>query len=366
MSQLDGLGNPIGREDCRHRRCRNVQCRRGCRKSSGARRIPGPCLAVFFSPTHNLDAVRSDRLREFNALLEFVKQSRGFDFTGYKRASLTRRVHRRMQVVGVNDLRGVRDVSRAEPGRVRSALQHHPDQRDRVLPRWRAVGRAEDRDDPALLEASGPTSPSASGARAAPRARRRTPLAIVLAEALGHGRVRRARQDLRDRRRRRGAGRAARHGGTMRRHESPRCRRSSCSTNTSSSDDDALRASARTCAALVIFGRNDLVQDAPISRIDLLVCRNTLMYFNADEAVADPGALPFRARPTTGYLLLGTAETLMTPTELFAPVDLASRSSRRSSRGRSAIAQPLWCLAAPRRSHGRRAQAPDDAARRVL
>src|SRR5256885_13243715 len=25
----------------------------------------------------------------------------------------------------------------------------------------------------------------------------------------------------------------------------------------------------------VIFGRNDLVQDAPISRIDLLLCRNT-------------------------------------------------------------------------------------------
>ena len=34
--------------------------------------------------------------------------------------------------------------------------------------------------------------------------------------------------------------------------------------------------------ACVIFGRNDLVQDAPISRIDLLVCRNTLMYFTAE------------------------------------------------------------------------------------
>src|SRR5699024_12009976 len=28
----------------------------------------------------------------------------------------------------------------------------------------------------------------------------------------------------------------------------------------------------------VIFGRNDLVQDAPISRVDLLACRNTLTY----------------------------------------------------------------------------------------
>ena len=32
----------------------------------------------------------------------------------------------------------------------------------------------------------------------------------------------------------------------------------------------------------VIFGRHDLVQDAPISRVDLLMCRNTLMYLNSD------------------------------------------------------------------------------------
>ena len=29
----------------------------------------------------------------------------------------------------------------------------------------------------------------------------------------------------------------------------------------------------------VIFGRNDLVQDAPISRVDLLISRNALTYF---------------------------------------------------------------------------------------
>jgi chemotaxis methyl-accepting protein methylase len=35
-------------------------------------------------------------------------------------------------------------------------------------------------------------------------------------------------------------------------------------------------------APLCDFRRRDLVQDAPISRLDLLICRNTLMYFNAD------------------------------------------------------------------------------------
>ena len=48
----------------------------------------------------------------------------------------------------------------------------------------------------------------------------------------------------------------------------------------------------------VIFGRHDLVQDAPISRIDLLVCRNTLMYFNARDPGADPRPLPLRPAAT--------------------------------------------------------------------
>ena len=53
----------------------------------------------------------------------------------------------------------------------------------------------------------------------------------------------------------------------------------------------------------MIFGRNDLVQDAPISRIDLLVCRNTLMYFNAETQSRILAPLPFRAEPTRGLPL---------------------------------------------------------------
>ena len=37
----------------------------------------------------------------FEALLEYIQRSRGFDFTGYKRSSLMRRVRKRMQMVGV-------------------------------------------------------------------------------------------------------------------------------------------------------------------------------------------------------------------------------------------------------------------------
>jgi two-component system CheB/CheR fusion protein len=78
----------------------------------------------------------------------------------------------------------------------------------------------------------------------------------------------------------------------------------------------------------VIFGRNDLVQDAPISHVDLLLCRNTLMYFNAETQSRILGRLHFALNPE-GVLFLGKAEMLLSHSQLFAPVDLGRRFFRR-------------------------------------
>jgi len=74
----------------------------------------------------------------------------------------------------------------------------------------------------------------------------------------------------------------------------------------------------------VIFGRHNLVQDAPISRIDLLVCRNTLMYFNAETQTRVLNRMHF-ALNDDGILLLGKAEMLLTHADLFTPLDLKLR-----------------------------------------
>src|SRR5919197_1700926 len=39
----------------------------------------------------------------FEALLDYIRRNRGFDFTGYKRPSLMRRVAKRMSTVGIAD-----------------------------------------------------------------------------------------------------------------------------------------------------------------------------------------------------------------------------------------------------------------------
>lgn len=83
----------------------------------------------------------------------------------------------------------------------------------------------------------------------------------------------------------------------------------------------------------VIFGRNDLVKDAPISRVDLLLCRNTLMYLNAETQRNVLNRLSF-ALGNQGVLFLGYAEMLLSHTERFTPLNLKHRVFQSSgSRG---------------------------------
>ncbi len=81
----------------------------------------------------------------------------------------------------------------------------------------------------------------------------------------------------------------------------------------------------------VIFGRHDLIQDAPISRMALIVCRNTLMYFNAEIQARILARFHF-GLADDGMLLLGKAEMLLTRSELFTPVDLRCRVFRKLPR----------------------------------
>src|SRR5262249_23025273 len=74
----------------------------------------------------------------------------------------------------------------------------------------------------------------------------------------------------------------------------------------------------------LIFGRHDLVQDAPFSRLDLRVCRNTLMSFTPETQARVLARLHY-ALNDGGFLFLGKAEMLLTHTNLFTPVDLRHR-----------------------------------------
>jgi two-component system CheB/CheR fusion protein len=74
----------------------------------------------------------------------------------------------------------------------------------------------------------------------------------------------------------------------------------------------------------VIFGRNDLLQDPPISHVDLVVSRNTLMYFGPIAQSRILANFHFALNPS-GFLVLGKAEALASHNGLFRPYDLKRR-----------------------------------------
>ena len=76
----------------------------------------------------------------------------------------------------------------------------------------------------------------------------------------------------------------------------------------------------------VRFRRHDLTADTPIAGVDLLACRNTLMYLNA-ETQGRILARFHQALNDGGILFLGRAETLLTHDSPFRPIDLKRRIS---------------------------------------
>jgi two-component system CheB/CheR fusion protein len=258
----------------------------------------------------------------FEGLLVFLRERRGFDFTGYKRPSLTRRVRRRMAEVGVDSTAEYQDF-----------LEVHPEEftplfntvlinvtsffRDR--PSWEHL---QTRLLPELLAAAGPTirvwsAGCASGQEA-------YSLAILLAETLGaeqfRQRVKIYATDVDEE--------ALSQARTAAYTERELTGLTSSQVEEYFTPEAGRFAFRKDLRRSVIFGRNDLVQDAPISHVDLLLCRNTLMYFNAETQSRILGRLHFALNPE-GLLVLGKAEMLLSHSQLFAPVDLGRRFFRR-------------------------------------
>ena len=253
---------------------------------------------------------------DFEALIEYLRDTRGFDFTGYKRASLIRRVALRCSELGIDSFRAYLDY-----------LQVHTEEFatlfNKILINVTEFFRDKDSWDylaknivPRVAAKSGDIRVWSTGTSSGEEA---YSAAVLLCEALGEesfvDRVKIYATDVDEE-----ALSKARAGYSSRELES-------LDQNLRSryferqGDRFMFRAALRRA---IIFGRHDLTQDAPISRLDLLICRNTLIYFTA-EAQGRILARFHYALNDDGYLFLGRAEMLLTHTALFTPVDLKER-----------------------------------------
>jgi two-component system CheB/CheR fusion protein len=257
---------------------------------------------------------------EFDALLEFLKRHRGFDFTGYKPATVQRRLQKRMAAVGVDSYAHYLELLEAEPDeftQLFNTLLINVTRFFRDDTTWQYLAESV---VPALLARRGDAVPIRLWSAGCASGEEAYTLAMVFAEAMGldafRDRVKIYATDVDE--------------------EALALARNAAYTERQLEDVPAglrdkyfepmngHRLFRKDLRRNVIFGRNDLVQDAPISRIDLLACRNTLMYFNSSTQAAILGRFHY-ALAEGGVLFLGRAETLLTHTAAFAAIDMKRR-----------------------------------------
>jgi two-component system CheB/CheR fusion protein len=257
-------------------------------------------------------------------LLEFIKETRGFDFTGYKRSTIQRRVARRMAAVRAeryDDYLDFLELHSEEFAELFNALLINTTGFFRDPQTWEYMATEI---VPAILAARSDDAPVRVWSAGCASGEEPYTVAMILARVMGDAafreRVKIYATDVDEE-----ALDFARYGAYAPRQieDVPADALERFFERT-----DQRYVFRKDLRRSVIFGRNDLVQDAPISRIDLLVCRNTLMYFTAETQAQILRRLHF-ALDDDGYLLLGKSEMLITHTDLFAPVELKRRVFRK-------------------------------------
>jgi two-component system CheB/CheR fusion protein len=265
---------------------------------------------------------------QWAGLLQYLHSARGFDFHGYKPNSLARRIRKRMNALRIDSFEAYQEYIELHQDEFRelfntilinvTAFFRDPEA-------WEAF-RASAVTPMLAAKSSGDhirawSAACASGEEA-------YSIAMVLAEELGD-------EQFRERVKIYGTdvdeealntARHATYGPKQLENVPPELRKRYFE------HVDGVFSFRKDLRRQVIFGRHDVITDAPISRVDLLVCRNTLMYFNAETQARILSRFHF-ALNEGGYLFLGRAETLMAQGEIFIPVDMKRRISRKRARG---------------------------------
>lgn len=244
----------------------------------------------------------------FEALLLYLRQTHGFDFTGYKRASLMRRVQHRMQMLPTESYSNYIDYLIEHPEEflpLFNAIDINFTRFFRDTAAWDYIAAqiipqilAQPSNQPIRVWSAG----CASGEET-------YTLAILLAEALGieqfKARVQIFATDV-DRE----ALNQARQGSYFSSEVADLPGNLLEKYFEQADDHYIFRKDLRRC---FIFNHHNLIQDAPMSKIDLLVCRNVLIYFTLEAQVRVLVRFYFGLKDS-GFLFLGGTEVV--PSEI--------------------------------------------------
>src|SRR5215218_4798214 len=271
----------------------------------------GPLLGDLVSGTYSIPAASEDG--DLRAFLDRVRERTGLDFSAYKRATIVRRLQRRMAAAGAGTLPDYRRYMERHPEELQRLVAsflikvteffRDPELfdylRDRVLPGL--VNEARERGELRIWSAGCATGEEAYT------------LAMLVSDLLGEDTeelpVRIFATDIAS-----DAVEFARRGiytqaaleglppDFIERHFTI---------------VDGTFEVRKQVRSLVVFGEHDLGNGAPFPRIDLILCRNVLIYFTPELQRRALQLFAFSLRHN-GYLALGKAETVSPLPEFFS------------------------------------------------
>jgi two-component system CheB/CheR fusion protein len=281
---------------------------------------------------------------QFHTLLERLHAQHNFDFRQYKEVSLLRRVQRRLSQLHLDSVEQYLEVLAREPGEYRELLNVLLINVTRFFRDPEAWEVLRERIVPSLVTEAAPTRSIRVWSVGCSSGEEPYTIAMLIAEELrgrsgGDVDVRIYATDIDD-----DALATARAGLYSREQieDVPSRLRERYFQ-----PEGKMYRIAREVRKWCIFGHHDLTQDVPLSHIDLLVCRNVLIYFTTALQDRILPRFHYALRPN-GYLFLGRAESMLARSQRFQPIDPKWRIFRHETPTHGeAPTEPLVAIDAP-------------------
>jgi two-component system CheB/CheR fusion protein len=291
-----------------------------------------PFLAELVSEG-NREAERATAARL--AACQILRSQIGYDFSGYKPATMLRRIHRRMQVLQLDTLEGYIERLRQEPQEGTKLF------RDLLIgvTNFFRDGKAYEvlqRTVPHLFEGRGADDAVRVWVTGCSTGEEAYSIAILLREHMDTlrdvPRVQVFATDIDEAAL--GVARNGRYPAPLLGNVSPE-RLARFFTK-----DGESYVPTKEVRELCVFSTHSLVRDPPFSRIDLVSCRNLLIYFGAELQDRVIPLFHYALRPG-GFLFLGMSEHVSQHANLFEPLDKKHRLFRRRDDASVQIQFPL-------------------------
>ena len=260
-------------------------------------------------------------------ILRKIREARNFDFRNYKRGTVVRRIRRRMedrQKRNFREYSALLDRDPAEFDALLNSLLIKVTSFFRDPEAWKELSTKA---IPRILADKPPGEEIRVWSAGCATGEETFSAAIALAEAMGpafaHQDVKIFGTDVDDK-----AIAYARKGQYTRAQVESVPKKMLADWFVEEGDGYAVRKELRRA---VVFGINNLVSDAPISRLDLLICRNVFIYLDAPLQRRVLSRFHYALRPH-GILMLGKSELIPFAGRIYAPIDLSRRIYRKDGR----------------------------------